>query len=115
MDHKYKNSVTHPITFLFTTASRLVMIYRNKRNNHRLSESSLTIVIKVGTTSICDEKTHFPVLSNLSSIVETVLKLKSLGHRVVLVTSAAVGTGLRRLNMEERPKTMAALQVCVLQ
>lgn len=89
------------------------MIYRNKRNNHRLSESSLTIVIKVGTTSICDEKTHFPVLSNLSSIVETVLKLKSLGHRVVLVTSAAVGTGLRRLNMEERPKTMAALQVCI--
>ncbi|KAI9316114.1 glutamate 5-kinase [Dichotomocladium elegans] len=72
--------------------------------------SSLTLVLKVGTTSICDEKTHFPVLSNLSSIVETVLELKSLGHRVVLVTSAAVGTGLRRLNMQKKPTNMAALQ-----
>lgn len=87
------------------------MFYRNNQNTHRRSRSSLTLVIKVGTTSICDEKTHFPLLSNLSSLVETVLKLKSLGHRVVLVTSAAVGTGLRRLNLDDRPTKMATLQV----
>lgn len=70
-----------------------------------------TIVIKVGTSSICDEISHFPLLSNLSGLVETVLKLKSLHHRVVVVTSAAVGTGLRRLNIAEKPAGLAARQV----
>ncbi|KAI9252295.1 glutamate 5-kinase [Phascolomyces articulosus] len=86
------------------------MIYKNNQNNHRPTRSSLTIVIKVGTTTICDEKTHYPVLSNLSSLVELVLKLKSQGHRVVLVSSAAVATGLRRLNIDERPTKMSTLQ-----
>ncbi|KAL1931658.1 hypothetical protein VTP01DRAFT_9801 [Rhizomucor pusillus] len=86
------------------------MFYRNNQNTHRRSRSSLTLVLKVGTTSICDEKTHFPLLSNLSSLVETVLKLKTLGHRVVLVTSAAVGTGLRRLNLGDRPTKISTLQ-----
>jgi glutamate 5-kinase len=78
---------------------------------HPSQTSGLTIVIKVGTSSICDEKSHFPILSNLSGLVETVLKLKSLQHRVVVVTSAAVGTGLRRLNIAEKPSKLAARQV----
>ncbi|KAI7894657.1 glutamate 5-kinase [Mucor mucedo] len=73
-------------------------------------KQSLTIVVKIGTSSICNEVTHFPLLSNLSALVESVLHLRSLGHRVVLVTSAAVGTGLRRLNMAEKPSKLAARQ-----
>ncbi|KAL0080697.1 glutamate 5-kinase [Phycomyces blakesleeanus] len=86
------------------------MIHKNQQNNHRPNKTSLTIVVKVGTTSICDEETHFPLLSNLSLLVESVLKLKQNGHRVVIVTSAAVGTGLRRLNMAEKPSKLAARQ-----
>ncbi|KAF8983666.1 hypothetical protein BGZ46_009807 [Entomortierella lignicola] len=71
---------------------------------------SLTIVIKLGTSSICDEITHFPLLSTLSLIVETILKLKALGHRVVLVTSGAIGVGLRRLNLASKPKDLAQVQ-----
>ncbi|KAI8095026.1 glutamate 5-kinase [Gilbertella persicaria] len=85
-------------------------IYRNIRNTRRPSTASLTLVIKVGTSSICDEVTHYPLLGNLSRIVETIIKLKRLGHRVVLVTSAAVGTGLRRLNMTEKPSKLATIQ-----
>ena len=90
------------------------MIYQNRQNSHRPSQSSLTIVIKVGTTTICDEKTHYPMLANLSSLVELVLKLKSQGHRVVLVSSAAVATGLRRLDINDRPTKMSTLQVLFL-
>ncbi|KAI8577306.1 hypothetical protein K450DRAFT_252530 [Umbelopsis ramanniana AG] len=86
------------------------MIHKNYLNRARPSTDSLTIVIKIGTSSICDEKTHFPLLSNLSMIVETILQLKARGHRVVLVTSAAVGTGLRRLNIDVKPKKLAAIQ-----
>ncbi|KAI8339218.1 glutamate 5-kinase [Chlamydoabsidia padenii] len=80
------------------------------QNHHRPTKSSLTIVIKVGTSSICDEKTHYPLLGNLSRIVETIVLLKELNHRVVLVTSAAVGTGLRRLNLKEKPKRQSLVQ-----
>ncbi|CAO3589736.1 unnamed protein product [Absidia cylindrospora] len=86
------------------------MIYKNLQNTHRPTKSSLTIVIKVGTSSICDEKTHYPLLGNLSRIVETIILLKKQNHRVVLVTSAAVGTGLRRLNLQEKPKRQALVQ-----
>ncbi|OAD04002.1 hypothetical protein MUCCIDRAFT_143448 [Mucor lusitanicus CBS 277.49] len=70
----------------------------------------MTLVIKIGTSSICDEKTHYPLLSNLSRIVETILHLKTLGHRVVLVTSGAVGVGLLNLGLVEKPKSRAAIQ-----
>ncbi|KAI9267917.1 glutamate 5-kinase [Phascolomyces articulosus] len=87
-----------------------MVVYRNAQNTHRPTKSSLTLVIKVGTSSICDEKTHYPLLGNLSRIVETILELKRKGHRIVLVTSAAVGTGLRRLNLNEKPGKLAAVQ-----
>lgn len=87
------------------------MLHKNQYNTHRTNKSSLTIVVKIGTSSICNEVTHFPLLSNLSGLVEAVLHLRSQGHRVVLVTSAAVGTGLRRLNMAEKPSKLSARQV----
>lgn len=88
-----------------------MVVYRNIQNTHRPTTTSLTLVLKVGTSSICDEVTHYPLLGNLSRIVETIIQLKKMGHRVVLVTSAAVGTGLRRLNMTEKPKKLASIQV----
>lgn len=88
-----------------------MVVYRNIQNTHRPTTASLTLVIKVGTSSICDEVSHYPLLGNLSRIVETIIQLKRLGHRVVLVTSAAVGTGLRRLNLSEKPKKLASIQV----
>ena len=69
------------------------------------------IVIKIGTSSICDERTFIPKLSNLSNLVETVVALKTQGHQVVLVSSGAVGVGLRRLGWEKKPKHLAQIQV----
>ena len=57
------------------------------------------------------ETTHQPLLSTLSSVVETVLRLKAEGHRVVLVSSGAIGVGLKRMNIGSRPKVLAKSQV----
>ncbi|KAL2423288.1 putative glutamate 5-kinase [Exophiala dermatitidis] len=70
----------------------------------------LTIVIKIGTSSIVDETTHEPILSILSLIVETAIKLRRDGHRVVIVSSGAVGVGLQRMNIPKRPKHLAQIQ-----
>ncbi|KAH7162651.1 Aspartate/glutamate/uridylate kinase [Dactylonectria estremocensis] len=70
----------------------------------------LTIVIKLGTSSIVDEKTHEPLLPILTLIVDTAVKLRKDGHRVVIVSSGAIGVGLRRMDVEKRPKHLAQLQ-----
>ena len=72
---------------------------------------SSTVVIKVGSSSIVDVETGFVALGNLSRLVERVCELKRKGHRVVLVTSGAVGLGVKRMGWQSRPKTMAKVQV----
>ena len=64
-----------------------------------------------GTSSICDEHTHEPLLSNLSLIVETSCRLRREGHRVIIVSSGAIGIGLRRMDIEKKPKRLATVQV----
>ncbi|KAK3692713.1 Aspartate/glutamate/uridylate kinase [Podospora appendiculata] len=71
---------------------------------------SLGVVIKLGTSSIVDEKSHEPLLSVLSLIVETAVKLKKDGHKVIIVSSGAIGVGLRRMDVEKRPKHLSQLQ-----
>ena len=63
-----------------------------------------------GTSSIVDETTHDLLLSNLSVIVETVRKLRKDGHRVVIVSSGAIGVGMQSKGVAEKPKRLAALQ-----
>ena len=64
-----------------------------------------------GTSSIVHETTHQPLLSTLSSIVETVIRLKNDGHRVVLVSSGAIGVGLKRMDLDKRPTNLSKKQV----
>lgn len=63
-----------------------------------------------GTSSIVDEKTHEPLLSTLSTIVETAIKLRHEGHRVVICSSGAIGMALRQMDMERRPKHLPQVQ-----
>lgn len=78
---------------------------------HAGPPSSLTIVIKLGTSSIIHPETHQPLLSLLSSIVETICALRAQGHRVVLVSSGAIGVGMKRMGVRERGKGLAGKQV----
>ncbi|KAI0046925.1 glutamate 5-kinase [Auriscalpium vulgare] len=69
-----------------------------------------TIVIKLGTSSIVHETTHQPLLSTLSSVVEVVVSLRDHGHKVVLVSSGAIGVGLQRMALPARPKSLSGKQ-----
>ncbi|KAK5663921.1 hypothetical protein OQA88_132 [Cercophora sp. LCS_1] len=73
-------------------------------------QRSLGVVIKLGTSSIVDEKSHEPLLSILTSIVETAVRLRKDGHKVIIVSSGAIGVGLRRMDVEKRPKHLSQLQ-----
>ncbi|KAK0629847.1 Aspartate/glutamate/uridylate kinase [Bombardia bombarda] len=72
---------------------------------------SLGVVIKLDSpVSIVDEKSHEPLLSILSLIAETAVKLRKEGHKVIIVSSGAIGVGLRRMDVEKRPKHLSKLQ-----
>ena len=49
-------------------------------------------------------------IATIASLIETLSYLRSLGHRIVLVSSGAVGVGCSRLNLPERPRKIALKQ-----
>lgn len=51
------------------------------------------------------------MLSNLENVVKTTLDLQKAGHKVVIVSSGAIGVGLKRMNYKMRPKHSSKLQV----
>jgi glutamate 5-kinase len=86
---------------------------RCKQGEKRASLSN--ILVKKGTSSIVDETTHEPLLPILTLIVDTAVKLRKDGHRVVIVSSGAIGVGLRRMDVAKRPKHLAQLQASSFQ
>ena len=57
-----------------------------------------------------DEHSHEPLLSILSTIVETACALQKDGHKVVIVSSGAIGVALGHMSLERRPKQLPQVQ-----
>lgn len=69
-----------------------------------------TIVIKLGTSSLVDEVTREPRLANMSNLVETMVKLRRQGHRIIVVSSGAIAVGMRAMGLKKRPDKLATVQ-----
>ncbi|QSJ18274.1 glutamate 5-kinase [Nostoc sp. UHCC 0702] len=69
-----------------------------------------TIVVKIGTSSLTQPGTGQLALSTIATLVETLCYLRQQDHRVILVSSGAVGVGCARLGLTERPKAIALKQ-----
>ncbi|MDD5598189.1 MAG: glutamate 5-kinase [Victivallaceae bacterium] len=61
------------------------------------------VVVKVGTRLLTDEH-RIPVL------IAGISKFRSKGYQVILVSSGAVGTGMKELGIEKRPSKLAEIQ-----
>lgn len=72
--------------------------------------SQKTLVVKIGTSSLTRPDTGHLALATLGRLVETLCQLQRQGHRVILVSSGAVGVGCARLGITQRPKTIALKQ-----
>ncbi|MDB9376190.1 glutamate 5-kinase [Nodularia sphaerocarpa] len=69
-----------------------------------------TIVVKIGTSSLTQPESGQLALSTIATLAETLCHLRQQGHRVILVSSGAVGVGCARLGLTERPKAIALKQ-----
>ncbi len=66
------------------------------------------IVVKVGTSSLVDDKRGTLQLSSLCKVCETLTDLNSEGLEIVLVSSGAVGAGCQRLGIDRKDVTRLA-------
>lgn len=69
-----------------------------------------TIVVKIGTSSLTRPDSGYLALATLANLVETLSQLRQQTHRVILVSSGAVGVGCSRLGLKTRPTTIAKKQ-----
>ncbi|MDO5088600.1 MAG: glutamate 5-kinase [Leptotrichiaceae bacterium] len=67
------------------------------------------IVVKVGTSTLTKSDGNLDG-DKIKKIVLELSNLSDKGYDIVLVTSGAVGAGMGRLNMNERPKTLSEKQ-----
>ena len=83
----------------------------NRQINRReeILKNIQKIVVKVGTSTLTKEDGNLNI-EKIKKIVSELSNLSDKGYDVVLVTSGAVGAGMGRLNMTERPKTLSEKQ-----
>jgi glutamate 5-kinase len=74
------------------------------REAHRL-------VVKVGTQVVTTEDSELAV-GRMASLVEGLAEERKAGRDVVLVTSGAVGMGMRLLGLRQRPRSLGLRQAC---
>ncbi|MCR5795322.1 MAG: glutamate 5-kinase [Solobacterium sp.] len=72
-------------------------------------ENVKRIVVKIGTSTVCHAN-GAPNLKRIDQLCRTITDLKNSGIDVVLVSSGAIGVGINRMGLSERPKEMALRQ-----
>src|SRR6185295_15247089 len=69
------------------------------------------IVVKVGTHVVTHDGVEL-ALGRVMELVEGLARLRQAGRDVVLVSSGAVGMGMRVLGLKERPRSLGMRQAC---
>jgi glutamate 5-kinase len=69
------------------------------------------IVVKVGTHVVTHDGVEL-ALGRIMEIVEGLARLRQAGREIVLVSSGAVGMGMRVLGLKERPRSLGLRQAC---
>lgn len=71
--------------------------------------SKKRIVIKLGTSTLA-HKTGKLNIRRMNNLTRVLADLQNAGHELILVSSGAVGLGVGKLNLRERPKTTPGKQ-----
>ncbi len=67
------------------------------------------LVVKAGTSNLTDERSRLDP-SRIRRLVEQLIELRRLGKDVILVSSGAIGAGIGRMNLHQRPNDISKLQ-----
>ena len=85
------------------------MLRRVRNLGLDLLKGAKRLVVKAGTSNLTDERSSLDV-GKMAKLVSELMKLKRRGKELILVSSGAIGAGMGRLNLSERPESMPQLQ-----
>ena len=69
----------------------------------------MRIVIKIGTSTLAYPTGHLNI-RRTEELCRTVSDIKNAGHEIILVSSGAIGMGIGKLSLKERPKDIPTKQ-----
>jgi len=69
------------------------------------------VVFKFGTNALTREDGEI-ALSRIYSFIESISELKKLGKEIIIVTSGAVGMGMKKLGLDSKPVLVTLKQAC---
>ena len=85
-----------------------VALKSTERGINSVSEAK-RIVIKVGTSNLTDK--HYRLEPRkIEKLAKEIVALKNRGKEVILVTSGAIGAGIGKLDLKQRPRDIKVLQ-----
>ena len=69
----------------------------------------MRIVIKVGTSTLAHKTGHLNIRM-IETLCKVISDLKNAGHEIILVSSGAIGMGMGKLHLSERPRDISMKQ-----
>ena len=69
----------------------------------------MRIVVKIGTSTLAHATGHLNI-RRVEELCKVMSDIKNAGHEVILVSSGAIGMGVGKLGLRERPKDMPSKQ-----
>src|SRR3989344_1523388 len=69
------------------------------------------VLIKIGTNTLTNNEGDLDNAA-IKNIVNQIADIKKKGKNVVLVTSGAIGAGMKELNLKSKPQDITMRQVC---
>ena len=69
----------------------------------------MRIVVKIGTSTLAHPTGHLNI-RRVEELCKTMSDIKNAGHEVILVSSGAIGMGVGKLGLRERPKDIPTKQ-----
>lgn len=80
-------------------------------NQRAVLREAHRLVVKVGTRVVTTEDSELAA-ERVANLVEELAKERQSGREVILVTSGAVGMGMRLLGLRQRPRSLGLRQAC---
>jgi glutamate 5-kinase len=80
-----------------------------KETRQRYLSAARAVVVKLGTQLLSDKEGRLDA-AYVATVANQVAALRGRGVRVTIVSSGAIGAGLRQLNLAKRPTDLARLQ-----
>ena len=69
----------------------------------------MRIVVKIGTSTLAHPSGHLNI-RRVESLCRVISDIKNAGHEIILVSSGAIGMGVGKLGLREKPKDMPSKQ-----